>query len=78
VCRGSWSVGVGRSNPRCEPWSVAFGSVVPLGLPTRGTCIVLGVGKSIVIAMKVLGPRSSVRHRSPCGGTTKINDLPGF
>ena len=57
---------------------MAFGSVKPLGVPKQGTCIVFEVGYHIVIAMNVLGPRSLVRHRSPCGGTTKINDLPGF
>ena len=35
--------GLGAVTPVCEPWSVAFGSVVPLGLPKQGTCIVFEV-----------------------------------
>ena len=39
---GAW--GLGKVTLACEPWSVAFGSVVPLGVPKQGTCIVFGVG----------------------------------
>ena len=42
VALGAW--GLGAVTPVCEPWSVAFGSVVPLGVPKQGTCIVFEVG----------------------------------
>ena len=42
VALGAW--GLGAVTPDCGPWSVAFGSVVPLGVPKQGTCIVFEVG----------------------------------
>ena len=42
VALGAW--GLGAVTPDCGPWYVAFGSMVPLGVPKQGTCIVFEVG----------------------------------
>jgi hypothetical protein len=57
------------SNP-CR-WTTALGpgTVVPLGVPNLSTCVVLADCEYVVIAVKTLGPRSLVRHRTPLLGT---------
>ena len=47
VAFGAW--GLGAVTPDCEPWSLAFETVVPLSVPKRGTCIALGLATMLLL-----------------------------